>query len=646
MQLDTLRSRGAGTRAIGALVTAAVVALAACSGGIDGLAPGPNIPNDPLPNPQFKQAAFLFNVNTSKGTVAVTAPTKSVSTSLAKLGKANGLNLSSGKGPTPSFSLLGGDVLDITASNYHASGVGQGGASPGKVLVTFDISVTNKLSGAQLARAAAFPVVPGTASDNFIFAFPFKNVLVPRAGGATGSGNTILIDLPNTGLVDASGDWNGNGGSLNGNSWNFFNDNDCAAVGANDCFRYEAFGAPLGPLATTASQTVGFQIDPTVSEFTSFVLLAADVANSGPAVSGTVRARISSPQRGVLSGVTGTINPGGFTGTSDGTAAPGFNLVIPNVNAGPARTLALSGLPAGCTAPAPVTVPAISAAGNIDLADISVTCSAFTGTVSGSINVTLAGGLATAPSLAGASVTVTPAGAGLSPVTINPSAAGAFSSANVGYSAPSGSGAVSVTGIPAGCTPTSFTGATAASYSGLTNVAPQTVSFLVTCSPPPAFYQLRATFGPVSGGKVTVTWSVDMSTRNDPTDPLADKVNALQFNTTYDVSKVTISDPTQDPTSTADGTGCTPASGWTIAQAGNGGAPSGVVAWGLVSSAGRTNAAGGSVPIGSCVFNAPGHGATAASFDPASYVMTIVGPSGNINTAAFIQGNDGTTTLP
>jgi len=637
-------NRGVNARTMTMLVTAAALGLGACSQKSDSPA-GPEIPANPDPNPQFTQAAFVFDVNVAKKTVKIGAPTTGLSGAIGTAGNGRGTAKDLNAG------LQGGDVIDITASNFNA-GLPGVNAPPGKIRVTFDITLTNKLSGVQLVRPGGnsnvpFPTPPSlTASD--IYAFPYANNVTTTTGGATGSQNEVIIVLPNRGAVETSDDWNGDGTpALSGSPWNWFNDTDCAAAGANDCYRYEAFGAPLGPLASSSTQTVGYIIDATVSNFRSLILTAADLQNSGPAITATVQARVSSPQIGVITGATGTIAPGGFSGVTTNAAAPAYNLTIANVTAGPARTLTLSNLPSGCTAPAGVAVPAISTAGTVSLPDISVTCSALTGTVNGTINVTLAGGLATAPSLAGASVTITPTGAGLPPVTISPSAAGAFSSSAVQYVAPSGAGSVSVTGIPASCTPTSFTGATAANYAGLTNAAAQTVSFAITCSPAPSFYQAYSTWSPVTAGTnaagqarqlITISWRIDMSTRNDATEAATDRLNTIQFNSSYPTSRLQILD--NDPTSN-----CAPGRAWTIFTVGT--ATPGVLVPGAVQ-AGTGVANSANIPIGSCTFELLPGAALATTAALSAFDVNIYNSltTGTINVSSFVQGNAGTTTIP
>lgn len=523
MQFSSLPTRGA-TRSLLGMAAALVLGLGACSGG-ESLKPGdgPQLPNTPTPNPQFRQSAFIFDVNTAAKSVKVTSPATTSSPSASQAQQSVSARASAGT-PDVSKSLVGGDVIDVVVSNYVASPVGAGGAPPGKVLVTFDLAFTNKLQSVELIRPT-FPIPPSGTLDR-VYAFPFENIVTTTSGSASGSGNEVIIELPNVGGVDASPDWDGDGTpDLTGGLWNFFNDASCSAAGANDCFRYEAYGAPLGGLATTTARRVGYIIDPTVSNFRSRIIVAADLRNAGPAVTTTVSGTVSSPQRGLLSGVTVNIT-GGLTGA---TAAAG-TYSIAGVTAGPKSvSLVAASLPAGCTVPAALPINVTSTT-PITGVDFSVVCTAAVGTVNGTITRTGTG----TQSLTGIGVTITPSAVGTTAVTVNPSVAGAFSSnaVQVGTGTGAGNGTVALVAasLPAGCTATTAS----TTYTGLTTTTPLTVTPLaIDCVPPPAFYQLNAVWGTPTASSVTVDFSIDMSSRNDPTDASADNLAALSFTANY-----------------------------------------------------------------------------------------------------------------
>src|SRR5262245_24597931 len=525
-----LGSRTVVSRSLAGAATTLVLALAGCGGG-DNNPAGPNLPDNPPAGGAFRQSAFILDVSTSKKTVKVTGPSSPTSHSVTQLGETRRSQVS--------HSLLGADVVQVVVSNYNASDVGAGGAPPGKILVTFDLQIRNIRSGVQLVRPT-FPIAPSTTLDR-IYAFPFGNVVTTTQGSATGSGNEVIIELPNRGNVDASTDWNGDGATLPGDPFNFFNDASCGA-GTNDCFRYEAYDAPLGPLSGTPPQRVGYVIDATVSNFRSRIILAADLADAGAPVSTTIHGLISSGTRGPLAGVIVSIDGSAINGPG-GTLADG--LYSAPVSGTGFKTVHLSNLPSGCTAPADqtVTVTSTPPAGGYT-ADFNVSCTGAVGTVTGTVNVTRNTGAT--QSLSGLGVTATPAATGTSPTSGSlTGAAGAttynYSLANVqvGTGAGQGNGQISLATLPAGCT-----GTTTSSYTGLTSggsVAAPAIS--VTCDAPPAFYPLVATWSNLTATTVDVTFSIDMNGRNDPTDPAPDALIALTYEFDYSASSSRVGVP-------------------------------------------------------------------------------------------------------
>ena len=107
------------------------------------------------------------------------------------------------KSPSTSvdFSLVGGDVVTLTSSNFVASAVGA--FQPGKVRVTFDINITNKLTGVQLVGPTVFPSVPPAPPARCSSRTTSPS---PSTSGGTatgGQGNDIIVTLPSYGLVGA-----------------------------------------------------------------------------------------------------------------------------------------------------------------------------------------------------------------------------------------------------------------------------------------------------------------------------------------------------------------------------------------------------------------------------------------------------------
>jgi hypothetical protein len=460
----------------------------------------PDLPDNPPIPAQYRSAAFIMEVNAGKRTVKVTAPTSTIRTPSGQLAVDGKLGIDGG----PNYSLLGADVIEVTTTNFVAGAVGA--AVPGKVLITFDVTVNNRLPGIQLTTPT-FPTPPSGVTG--VQLFPFEISVTTTSGSATGSGNEVIVQSPRFGAVVPSNDWNGE-------PHNFFNDVGCTAT-SNDCFRYESFGT-IAPLGASTSQTVGFLIDPTVGDFRVKMIVAGDLQSTTTPNPGTVSGTVTSPQLGPLNNVTVNVS-GGFTGTTGATGA----YSIANVATG-SRTVSLANLPAGCVAPSAQTVTVAS--GGTSTANFTVTCSVPTGTISGTISSSLGGGIG------GVSVTVTPTGSGALPAATT-SAAGAYSVPNV-PTVPNG-GNVTLGNLPAGCTnpgPTPYTGLTTA---GLT------VNITVTCQAAAVTYPFTAVWGPITatgptGRQVTLTLSINMGAapgRPDIDGANADPLAGIAFNISY-----------------------------------------------------------------------------------------------------------------
>ncbi|MEO8138233.1 MAG: carboxypeptidase-like regulatory domain-containing protein [Gemmatimonadota bacterium] len=494
-----------------ALPTSILVAGAlfanACSS--DSTGAGPIIPGQPTPNPQITKAAFLADVNLRTHTIKITAPKLDTTGSL----RASSIQASPG---SVDFSLVGGDVVTLTTSNFAASAIGA--FQPGKVRVTFDVNMTNKLSGVQMVGPTVFPAPPPGTTGPLLFPYNIA-VAVTSGGTATGGqGNDVIVTLPSYGLVAPSTDWNGA-------PFNFFNDVGCTGT-ANDCFRYEEFTGPIFPGSTTGANSVGFDLDPTVGQFTATLIVAADLQNSGPAPTGTVAGTVTSPQLGTLNGVVVTATAGvtNLPGTTAGAGA----YSIASVPTGPASVAITSGLPAGCTNPGSQATTVTN--GGTATVNFTVICPVPSGTVGGTISFT---GF-TPSGITGISVVVTPTG-GSAQAAVNPSGAGVYSRSGVPVG--TGAGAVALGNLPSGCT-NPGTG----SYSGLTNGGAATVNFSVACVAPPAGYNYNVAFGAPAGGVARLTINLDMSTFNDPAVNGAgpDDISVLQGSFTYNTARLTL----------------------------------------------------------------------------------------------------------
>jgi hypothetical protein len=502
--MQLVRRFGGQTRRALPAISLAAAALVASACSSDPSGSGPVLPGDPPHNPQITRAAFLANVNVRTGEIRIAPPVLDS----AQNGLLRASNLSDGSGIE--LSLVGGDVVTLTSSNFVASAVGA--FQPGKVRVTFDVNVTNKLNGVQLVGPTVFPAPPAGTTGPLLFPYDIA-VAVTSGGTATGGqGNDIIVTLPSYGLVAPSTDWNGA-------PHNFFNDTGCPA-GANDCYRFEEYESPISPGSTTTARSVGFDLDPTVGQFTARLIVAADLQNSGAAPTGTIAGTVSSTQLGNLNGVTVTATAGVATPSATTAGAGAYS--IPNVPTGPASVAITGGLPAGCTNPGPQNTTVTN--GGTATVNFTVTCPVPVGTVNGTITFTGA-----SPSPTAISVVVTPTG-GAAQSGVNPNAGGAYSRSNVPVG--TGAGSVALSNLPSGCTNPGD-----GSYTGLTAGGTQTVNFTVACTAPPAGYPLTLT-AVDNGATVTITGSINMNGFDDPAIPGADDIFAIQGSFTYNAARL------------------------------------------------------------------------------------------------------------
>ena len=264
-----------------------------------------------------------------------------------------------------SASLLAGDAVQLVTSNYAASTVGQ--FTPGKIRVQFDVAISNRLASARLVT----PTVPAPpAGVSGLFLFPFSTSALTTNGVSSGTGDVVLVEQGGGGSVTPSADWDGDGTPGSGTPFSFFADSACSAPlatgQASDCYRYKIFAAPLEAGATTAARTVGFDIDPTISNFRARLLLAADV-QAPPAASGAIVGAVSSTARGPLAGVRVNIAGTAIGANTDASGGYAFADVAVGL-----VSLTLANLPTGCTDPGTIPVAVTSAA--IVTANIVVAC--------------------------------------------------------------------------------------------------------------------------------------------------------------------------------------------------------------------------------------------------------------------------------
>jgi Carboxypeptidase regulatory-like domain len=393
-----------------ARMCAIVGAVSSCSYG-DPLAPV--IPHE-VPAAQFAPLAFVADIDLSSGRMSITPPAAS---------SAGGPTLSLG-GLTPgvSLSLLGAEAIRLLPTNYHASEVGQ--FAPNKVRITFDITIENRLPRVSLTT----PTWPQAPAPGVIL-FPLDYVTTTTPGGVTGGdSNAVIIELPAAGSVVPSVDWNGTGAAGSGSPYSFFNDIGCSAATSDECFRWSAYDLTIQPNSSSSTRTVGFDIDASVAQFRTRMIVAADLVPATIVSPARVSGRVVSPTAGPIAGARVTA----LTGEHAITDADGA-YALNGLESG-AVMLTVSNLPAGCEIP-PTALLSI-AAGDSALVDFPVTCNALTGMITGTLTSSDGG----APIAAATIVSST----GGSAVT---SATGTF----VISAAGSGTGTVTVSGLPAGC---------------------------------------------------------------------------------------------------------------------------------------------------------------------------------------------------
>jgi len=495
MHVPTLALRRATRSALAAIVLLASACAPETPANV-----APELPATPGLPIQYRNAAFTLAVDATKRRVTVSAPAGSVTQRVAAPSALVGSRVNP--------SLLGGDAVDLVVTNYTAGVLGE--VVPGKIRVTFDIQIINRLGGYRL-DTPTFPTPPSGVSG--VLAFPIEISVLNSSGGVVSSGNEITVSSPRFGRVVHSSDWEGELHS-------FFNDTGCPST-ASDCFRYEPFTA-IEPLGSSPPQRVGFLIDPEVGDFRVKVIVGADLVPAAAPTPGTVRGTITS-NIGPLGGAVVTVTGGGSATTN---ASGAYS--ISNVPSGNARTVILQALPSGCVSLLPTATLNIAAGATITQ-DFVATCTIPTAPLQGIVSNTLG-----AP-LAGVQVTVTPTGGVAQPAGTT-SATGAWQLTQVPY-LPATEGSITLANLPSGCTAGAF------AYTGL-GAAGLTRDIVVSCAVAPITYPLVATWGSIAptgptGRQVTLTLAIDMGVAPGSADvdgAAADALTGLSLTLGYDGS--------------------------------------------------------------------------------------------------------------
>ena len=314
-----------------------------------------------IPVSQFRPMAFTANVDLRTGRITIIAPTvRGPSTPTLSLDGQD----------APTLSLLGGDAVRLVPTNYVALPVGT--FAPGKIRVTFDVTIENKLSIC-LAHVANLAATAGARRDHVSTRLQGPS----DSGDTTGGGDSLLVAPPNAGMITPSVEWNGTGEAGSGAPYSFFNDVGCAGVTSDECFRWLAYDADIQPSGRSATHTVGFDIDASVNIFSARMIVAGDLVAIPPPVPSTIVGFVTSTLGGSLAGVRATAT----SGQSATTSASG-SYRIAGLTPGE-LTVTLSNLPDGCTAPTPQSVKVT--AGDSVIADFLVTCAAQTGLLTGTL---------------------------------------------------------------------------------------------------------------------------------------------------------------------------------------------------------------------------------------------------------------------
>jgi hypothetical protein len=209
----------------------------------------------------YEALAFSAAVNLRTRTVTVTPPPRSGTRSASIAGR-----------DAPSLSLLGSDVITLVPSNVRVSRVGA--FAPNKVRVTFDVGLEIRLPTLALT-VPSWPVPPVPE----VILFPLNGATQASPGSATSiAGNVVEVTQPSFGTVSPSVDWNGTGAAGSGAPYNFFAGEPCSTDVSSACFRWVAFGTRLEPGGPSITRTIGFDLDATVAQFRTRVIIAADLA--------------------------------------------------------------------------------------------------------------------------------------------------------------------------------------------------------------------------------------------------------------------------------------------------------------------------------------------------------------------------------
>ena len=294
-----------------------------------------------------------------------------------------------------------------------------------------------------------------------------ESTLNITAGGAPNQAPTAVISGPSAAVAGTRVTFSGAGstdpdGSIASYAWSFGDGG--TATGATAFHTFASAGSFTVRLTVTDNGGLTGTRDVPVT-----------VTSAGASV-GTVSGVVTRASGGTpIAGVTITVTPTGGAALAAVTTNASGAYTVGNVPVG-GGSIAIGGLPAGCTNPGPQSYTGVTAGGTVTR-NVTVTCpTATTGTVSGVVTRAAGGAV-----IAGATITLTPTGGAALPA-VTTDAQGAYTINNVAV----GGGSIAVGALPAGCTNPGVL-----PYTGVAAGGTVTLNVSVTC---PA-----ATTGTVSG---------------------------------------------------------------------------------------------------------------------------------------------------
>jgi hypothetical protein len=252
-------------------VLVAAIALSACIQETPSEPRSPLLPPTPPGNPNILSTSWNMDVFRGLRKVVVHPPSRNQKLDEKDLQVlADYFSVAPG---SPDLSILAGDAVEIVTNNATFTSSAVGAFAPGLVRTTFNVAIRNKLTAVSLITPT-FPAPPTGTSG--VILFPFEIVVTTTPGGATaqGDGTDVLVELPNRGVVAPSVDWDVS-------PFNFFNDAGCGPS-STACYRSETFLSTGGtPVivggSTSQSRNIGFDHDPTVSQFRVRMIVAGDL---------------------------------------------------------------------------------------------------------------------------------------------------------------------------------------------------------------------------------------------------------------------------------------------------------------------------------------------------------------------------------